>query len=172
MVAGIAAHHDDAAAHSCRFSCKRRANMVAGIARNLQRTAAHARRGPRAGIADDTQGAARHQPPRLVADIALDDDPAVAHAMADVVEPVARLLDADMIGVAHAQAERVADDDACARSLHFDAFDLGGAFAGNQMRHQRRQIEPLLGALAQREHERLHGSNSLRWKWCGPSLPP
>ena len=97
---------------------------------------------------------------------------AVRHVLADAVEPFARVFDPDLPWIAHTQAEDIADRDARARRLQLDTRDLGRGLAGEPMRNEWRQIEPLLGRLAQGEHQRLHGSSSFRWKWCGPSLPP
>ena len=54
-------------------------------------------------------------------------------------------------GVAHPQPKHIADADAPAGRLQLDPLDLRDAPAGKQVRHQRRQVEPLLGTLPQDE---------------------
>ncbi len=115
-----------------------------------------------AGASANHQPAAGHQASRLDADIARDLDLARRQAGADPVEPVAGAFDADVLRVAHAQPKGIADGHALARRLQLDPRDLVRALAGEKMRHQRRQVEPLRGALVQRQNERRHGSRSLR----------
>src|SRR5215211_3296910 len=101
-------------------------------------------------------------PTGLEPGVALNLDGAVRHAAPDAVEPIAGVLDADELRVARPDAEGVADGDPRARRLQLDAGDFRGAFPGQPMRHQGRQVEPLVGPHVQGEHQRRHGSKSPR----------
>ena len=114
------------------------------------------------GTAFDDQAAAPHQSPGLVADIALDHDLAAAQLLPDLVEPVGRPFDPNMGRVAPAQAKDIGDRDPFASGLQLELADLGRRLPGQAMGHQRRQIEPLLRTGPHDQHERLHGSRSLR----------
>ena len=96
----------------------------------------------------------------LDADIAVDEKFAASHALAGMIEAVAASFNANLLGIAHLQPKHLANINAATCRLQFDAFDLAGWFAGKQMRNERRQIEPLRGALAEGESQRSHGSNS------------
>src|SRR5262245_18233954 len=163
-LASIAAHDHDTAAHADGLAGERATDAIAGIAGDLDHAAAQARGRPWAGVAADRQAAALHQPAGLAADVAVHHDLAFAHPLADLIEPVARVLDADVPRVAHAQAERVTDRDAGARGLQLEPGDLGLRHGGQPIRHQRRQVEPLLRPRPKRENRRLPGSSSLRGK--------
>jgi len=90
-------------------------------------------------------------------------DLAGCHFVTDPVEAVAGSLDPGLCGIAHAQAENVGQQHALARRLQLDPFDLSGRHPGKPVRHQRREIEALVGTAAQRHDERFHGSMSRRW---------
>src|SRR5262249_52040408 len=106
--AGVAFHHDDAAApagaaalpapaahrpraaaHAGDFARPRPAQAISGAAKNLERAPFHARCGPWTHAAVDHQAPASHQAPDPGADIALHHDLAVCHFVADPVEAVA-----------------------------------------------------------------------------------
>ena len=82
--------------------------------------------------------------------------------MTDEIQPVARAFEPDLLRVAGAHAEHLAYVNTMARRRQINALDLGERFAGELVWHERRQIEPLIRPLAQREHERLHGSSSFK----------
>lgn len=159
-LAGAATDDDYAAAHSGDLSGQWAAEPLVSGAEDFDHAALHAGRGPGAGITAESQAAARHQSPRLDADIAIDEKLAAGHGLADMVEAVAGTLDANLLGVAHAHPEDLGDIDAHACRLQLDPLDLRGGLAGKVMRDKRRQVEPLLGTLAQRESQRPHGTKS------------
>ena len=136
-LAGAATDDDHAAAHSGHLPGQRAAEPIVRRAENFDHAALHAGSGPGAGVAAERQATARHQSPRLDADIAVDDDVTTGHGLADMVEPVAGAFDANLLGIAHTHAEHLADIDAIACRLQFDALDLRGGLAGKKMRHQR-----------------------------------
>jgi hypothetical protein len=78
----------------------------------------------------------------------------------DAVKAIARAFNANPLWVAHPQTKHIAHADPPAGCLQLDPLDLGDASSGNQVRHERRKVEPLLGTLPQDERERLHGSKS------------
>src|SRR5690242_11415204 len=113
-IAGVAIDEDDTAAHACHFSGERAAEAVSNRAGDLKLPTLHPGCGPGAGAAGNQQPAAGHQTPGLNADVAVDDDLAVAHLVTDHIETIAIALDANGIRLAHAQAKHVADADAAA----------------------------------------------------------
>jgi hypothetical protein len=44
--------------------------------------------------------------------------------------------------------------------LQFHSFDLADRFAGERVRHKRRQVETMIKSLAKGQCQRPHGSNS------------
>src|SRR5947199_269731 len=88
---------------------RRNLPLTKDAARLLYWPAAHAGRGPSAGAAFDREPAAAHPSAGPDADVALDPDLAAVHVLPDPVEPVARALDPQPVGVADAQSKRVAD---------------------------------------------------------------
>jgi hypothetical protein len=101
----------------------------------------------------------------LCANIAIDENFAAGHTVADMVESVTGAFDANVFRIAHTQTEYLADIDAVTARPQFDMLDLRGRLASKQVRDQRRQVEPLIGALAQCEAKRFHGTKSRKWKW-------
>jgi hypothetical protein len=162
-VAGAAADNDHAAAHSRHLSGQWAAEMVLRVAVDIDDAALHARRRPGAGVTVQDQVTSRQQSSGLGADIAVDRNFAAGHGLADAIEPIACAFDANALRVAHAQTKNLSDIDARPRRLQFDTLDLRRRFAGKEIRNERRQIEPLVGALPQRENHRSHGSKSRKW---------
>jgi hypothetical protein len=99
----------------------------------------------------------------LDTDIALDQDFSAVHLSTDIIEPIARALNADLFGIAHAQLKEIANFDAATRRLQVDLLDLVCRFARKALRYERRQIEPLIGTAAEGQCQRRHGSNSRKW---------
>jgi hypothetical protein len=125
-------------------------------------TAVHSRRGPWAGIAVDCQAATSHQTPGFGADVAFDDHLTPGHAVANEIQPIARAFETDLLRAPRPHAERLSNINTVSRGGKIDALDLGNRFAREPIWHERREIEPLIRPLAQREHERLHGNNSFK----------
>src|SRR5215471_4664000 len=160
--AGPAPHHDHATPHPDGFAAERGAEVIAGCAQDLDLSARHRRPGPRSRVAPNGQASAAHQPARLRAGVADNLDLAARQRLADPIETVARTFDADARRLSHAQAKDIADRHRHARGLQLDPLDLGCLLAGEPMRHQRREIKPLIGTLAQGENQRRHGRRSRR----------
>ena len=78
------------------------------------------------------QSAGAHQPTRLLADRALDDNLARGHVRTDKVEAFRAALEAKRHRVPHAQAEKIADLERVARALESETRDrlLGAALQG------------------------------------------
>ena len=106
------------------------------------------------------QIASGHQTPRLGTDVTIDKNFSASHRVTDTVKPITGAFNANPRRVAHPQTKHIAHADAPAGCLQLDPLDLRGAPSGNQVRHERRQVEPLIGTLPQGERERLHGSRS------------
>ncbi len=96
----------------------------------------------------DRQASGAHQAPGPSSDIALHDDLAARHFVADPVQALASPLDPNLSGVTHVQAKNVSNHHAPSRRLQFDSFDLPPGHAGQPMRRQGRKIEALLGTFA------------------------
>jgi hypothetical protein len=109
------------------------------------------------------QPAPCHQTPSLHAHFAIDENFAADHRLADVIEAIAAAFDANPGGIAHAQAKHLAEVEPVAGCLQLDPLDLAGGFPGQHMWHERREIDPLIGATAERQSQPLHGSRSRKW---------
>jgi hypothetical protein len=96
----------------------------------------------------------------LGTDVTIDENFSAGHGVPDAVKAIARAFNANPLWVAHPQTKHIAHADPPAGCLQLDPLDLGDASSGNQVRHERRKVEPLLGTLPQDERERLHGSKS------------
>jgi hypothetical protein len=83
--------------------------------------------------------------------------------LTDVIESIAGIQNADLLNITHAQSKHIAYFDAMTGCLQLDLFDLASRLAGKAVRHQRRKVDTLIGPLAKRQCQRLHGSNSRRW---------
>ena len=119
--------------------------------------------GEGAAIASDHEIAAAHAPAQRFAAIAFDDDLAAFQALPDIVEAQGSALEPDRLNAAAgADFEKIAHCHFFARGLQFDLRDLLGGFASEQMRDERREVEPLIGLLLEGEDERFHGSRSFR----------
>ena len=115
-----------------------------------------------AGASADHQPAAGHLAPRLDADIAPTSIAPADMPGADPVEPVAGAFDADVCA-SPMRSRKTSPTVTRMRVVCSSIRAISSrCLAGEKMRQQRRQIEPLLGALAQRQVERRHGSRSLR----------
>jgi hypothetical protein len=99
----------------------------------------------------------------LDAHFAIDENFASGHRLADVIEAIAAPFDANPVGIAHAQAKHFAEVEPAAGCLQLNPLDLAGGFSGQQMWHERREIDPLIGAPAELQSQRLHGSRSRKW---------
>jgi hypothetical protein len=110
----------------------------------------------------DHQAATSHQAPGFGADVTFDDDLAAGHAVTDQIQTVAPAFQVDLLGAARAHTEHLADVNAVSRGREIDALDLGDRFACEPVWHERREVQPLIRPLAQREHKRLHGSSSFK----------
>jgi hypothetical protein len=163
-ITGIAAHHDNTAAHTCDLAWQGAAEPVACGAGNFQITAVHAGSRPRARIAVDDQPSAPHSATGFYPDIAVYLDFAIGHFVSDEVQAVASAFNANVLRVPHAHTKNLTDRDALAGRAQLQSRDFGCRFSRQQMRHERRQIEALIGALPEREHQRFHGSSSFKWK--------
>jgi hypothetical protein len=161
-ITGIAAYPDNATTHACDFARKRTTQPVASCANNFQMASSHPGRRPRASAALDDEPSALHAAPRFDPDIAVHQDFAANHFVPDEVEAVAGALDANVLRIPHAHSKSVADVDAVAGGAQLHSLDFRYSLSRQQMRHQRRQVEALIGALPQREHKRLHDSSSFR----------
>ena len=117
-VAGAAAHDDDAAAHADDFARERAAEAVARHPHDLDLAAHHARSRPTGRHCREWSGCRRviSRPAWAPTSPSTTISPPVI-ACADLIEPVARVLDADLRHVPHAQPEHIADTSpACASS--------------------------------------------------------
>src|SRR5262249_60951936 len=93
---GIAADHDNAAAHARGLARQRAAEPFRRGPGNLDRSSAHAGSRPGAGTAGDRELAAAHASAGPKADVAFDHDLALAHVLREAVEPVACILDPEL----------------------------------------------------------------------------
>jgi hypothetical protein len=154
------ADHDDPATHARDFSRQRAAQSIACCSAYFKDTCLHAGGGPWSGIAEHRQPAAGHQAAGLDADITLDYELAAVHRLADIIEPIATTLNADLLNIACAYSKDICKVDRAMAGLQFHSFDLADRFAGKGVRHKRRQVETMIKSLAQGQCQRPHGSNS------------
>jgi hypothetical protein len=110
----------------------------------------------------DDQAAAAHRTAGFDPDIAIDDEFAAGHAVPHEVQSIAGVLDPDLPGVSGAHAKYISHGKVVPRGVDRRPLDVGDRLAGQQMRHQRRQIEALIGPMSERQHERFHGSKPFR----------
>jgi hypothetical protein len=144
------ADDNDPATHARDFSCQRAAQSIACGSAYFEDTCLHAGGGPWSGIAQHRQPAAGQQTSGLDADIALDYEFAAVHLLADIIEPIAGILNADLLDITRAQPKHIANFDAVTGCLQLDLFDLTSCLTGKAVRHKRRQVETLIGPLAKR----------------------
>jgi hypothetical protein len=108
------------------------------------------------------QAPAAHQATGFDPDVTLDDDFAIAHAMPNEVEAIARPLDPDSMSVSCPHAKYIAYGNAMPRSVDRGPLDFRNRLGGKQVRHQWRQIEPLIGPMSKGQHQRSHDSKSFK----------
>ena len=158
-----AAHDHAAAGHAGKLAGERRGEEIAGVAVDLDAPGRHAARDVSAGVAIDLDRPAARLAAQTHADVALDMDSVARQQLrADEVETLRAALEAQLMRVAGADLEEIADPGRDLGRREVDRLDLLGALAEQAIGRELREVEPLRRLVAERENQRLHDRRSFK----------
>ena len=154
----IAPHQHHASPHPLVVAGQGGGEEIAGVAADPDLTVAHAGRGVRPGVALHLDGSAAHHGSQVGAGVALHHDSSLGHACANPVEKIASRPDLDLVARAPRDREQLVHAEPLlpARQLHGGHGRL--RLRGESVGRERRQINPLGGALLEGQDERTHGA--------------